>query len=316
LAKAFQKIHGGKKPPVSPKGAGSFSEWAYFHYGRWSFASRGWWIPDVKSKDSTSTNGKNEAPAVEDQEKTADQQLSGETADNQQSTGQEESGRTASSSETTAPTEMADSEKPLDKNDKRGEEDLNALAWFAQQNISGFVDWTKIEHPDFPEGVVEVGGFKPFYRLNPPAAEIDKLVQPHLDFLGEIEQVWPTLEFQDLKAVELAPGLYDVTCKLVNRGFLPTMPEMGRVNLEWYPIQVTLNVPADAKWIQGSRRQRVGKLDGQGGSEELRWLFQLPKPLDQEGTLSLETWSPTLHGIQAELQIKPAAATATENSDK
>lgn len=47
IAKAYRETHGGKDAPSSPSGEGSFSEWAYFHYGRWSFAARGWWIPQT-----------------------------------------------------------------------------------------------------------------------------------------------------------------------------------------------------------------------------------------------------------------------------
>ncbi|HKD37811.1 MAG TPA: M14 family zinc carboxypeptidase, partial [Pirellulales bacterium] len=47
IAEKYRKLLGGSDPPPSPAGAGSFSEWAYLQYGRWSFAARGWWIPKV-----------------------------------------------------------------------------------------------------------------------------------------------------------------------------------------------------------------------------------------------------------------------------
>lgn len=50
VAERFREIHGGKDVPGSPDGEGSFSEWAYFHFGRWSFASRGWWIPKAEGE--------------------------------------------------------------------------------------------------------------------------------------------------------------------------------------------------------------------------------------------------------------------------
>ena len=48
LAEKFRKAHGGKSPPPAVRGEGSFATWAYFHYGRWSLSTRGWWIPQVK----------------------------------------------------------------------------------------------------------------------------------------------------------------------------------------------------------------------------------------------------------------------------
>lgn len=47
MARAYQEIRAGADAPAPPDGEGSFTEWAYFHYGRWSFAARGWWIPKV-----------------------------------------------------------------------------------------------------------------------------------------------------------------------------------------------------------------------------------------------------------------------------
>ncbi|MEX2215866.1 MAG: M14 family metallopeptidase [Phycisphaeraceae bacterium] len=50
LAEKYRDLHGGKDAPASPKGEGSFSEWAYFHYGRWSFAARGWWVAKAEEE--------------------------------------------------------------------------------------------------------------------------------------------------------------------------------------------------------------------------------------------------------------------------
>lgn len=51
IAKRYRTLHGGKDCPESPAGAGSFSDWAYLQYGRWSFAARAWWIPPASKKD-------------------------------------------------------------------------------------------------------------------------------------------------------------------------------------------------------------------------------------------------------------------------
>jgi hypothetical protein len=49
LGKVYREIHAAKDLPAEPPGKGSFSEWAYFQYGRWSLACRGWWIPKVEA---------------------------------------------------------------------------------------------------------------------------------------------------------------------------------------------------------------------------------------------------------------------------
>src|SRR5262249_26514033 len=47
IAEKYRKLLGASDPPPSPAGEGSFSEWAYMQFGRWSFAARGWWIPKI-----------------------------------------------------------------------------------------------------------------------------------------------------------------------------------------------------------------------------------------------------------------------------
>lgn len=48
----YNKIVGTKDAPPSVEPGGSFNQWAYFHFGRLSFSTPGWWAPMVKG-DST-----------------------------------------------------------------------------------------------------------------------------------------------------------------------------------------------------------------------------------------------------------------------
>lgn len=45
ISEQFKSITGFADAPESKKGEGSFNEWAYYHYGRWSFSSPSWWPP-------------------------------------------------------------------------------------------------------------------------------------------------------------------------------------------------------------------------------------------------------------------------------
>ncbi len=47
IAEKYRKLLGAADAPQSPSGEGSFAEWAYYQFGRWSFGARGWWIPTV-----------------------------------------------------------------------------------------------------------------------------------------------------------------------------------------------------------------------------------------------------------------------------
>ncbi|MDZ4780871.1 MAG: M14 family metallopeptidase, partial [Planctomycetia bacterium] len=61
LAERFQKAHGGADAPESATYDGSFVRWAYFHYGRWSLASRAWWPPKTEITPPPTT-GEGEPP--------------------------------------------------------------------------------------------------------------------------------------------------------------------------------------------------------------------------------------------------------------
>ncbi|KKK64612.1 hypothetical protein LCGC14_2982430, partial [marine sediment metagenome] len=84
LAEQYAEIHGGEDPPESPKGEGSLSEWAYFHYGRWSLGCRGWWIPKVETEAET------------DDEKTSDDETSEEETSKEEASDDEASDDEAS----------------------------------------------------------------------------------------------------------------------------------------------------------------------------------------------------------------------------
>ena len=243
LAERYRKLHGGKDAPPSPAGEGSFSQWAYFHYGRWSLAARGWWIrkietekPDnAKTDDQESGEKKNDAKA--DEVKKAEAKKSTET---------------------------------------RGATEVNALRWFEREQIDGFVPWKTIDHPDFPNKTVEVGGFKPFVLLNPPAKELDALAEKHSQFIVEFLKLLPKLELADVKVEPLGGGVHRISCEVLNSGYLPTMSEMGQINGTAYPLQIELQLPEKTTFLKGTPRAEVARLAGRGGKAELTWLIRAP----------------------------------------
>lgn len=284
LAEAFRKLHGGKSPPASPAGEGSFSEFSYFHFGRWTFASRGWWIPPVEKSDKAG-------------EKPADPKPEAKPAESETKPAEAKPDDTKPAE--TKPAEAKSAQ--LDKDDKRGADELAAIAWFASQGISGFADWQSVNHPDFPGKEVEVGGIKPLFLLNPPEKLIQPLVQPHVSFLAELARKWPKLEVREIKAIDQGNGLIDVRCKIVNVGSLPSMPEIGSVNRQWYPTQVKLVGADGAKMIEGSHRTSVGKLDENGGSKEVRWVFLMDPA--STASLKIQVSSPTLHSVEVGVEL-------------
>ena len=263
VAERYRKIHGGDDAPTSPKGAGSFSEWAYFHFGRWSLGASAWWPPKVPATNS-----------VADEDKNNDEE--GE-ANSVSSAGDKDAENRAA-------------KKPAD--DKGGEEQLNALRWLDREGVDGFVDWMPIEHPDFEGKQVEVGGWKPFYRLNPPAQKLDELGDKHFQFLVELTELLPQVKIHTTKVASLGGGVYRITAGIINRGYLPTASEMGELSRRVYPLQIVIELPNRAEFIHGPARKRLDRLVGNGGSTEQTWIVRLPDR--QPTTATLRVWAPAV----------------------
>ncbi|MCE9545532.1 MAG: hypothetical protein K8T25_08450 [Planctomycetia bacterium] len=264
LAERYRKILGRDDAPDSPAGAGSFSEWAYFHYGRWSLGARAWWIPAAAEKKTDA------------KEKTAD-------------TKEKKKGDVAS-----------DAKKPA--TDTRGADDLAALRWLKSQGIDGFVDWHPIKHPDFPNQKVEVGGFKPFYRLNPPAKELDALGEKHCDFIIDLLGRLPHVKLNEVKVEPLGANTYRITATAINSGYLSTVSEMGRIAEKDYPVQIELSAPKDTDFLQGNRRSMIGKIEGEGGKVEQVWTVRFPKQRPEN--ISVRIWAPAVGADEKKVSLK------------
>ena len=248
-AEKYREILDADDAPESPNGEGSFTDWAYFHYGRWSLACRGWWIPEIETEEE-------------------DTETETETEEDEAGEDEEESDE-----------------------DERGADELNALAWFEKQGINGFVDWKPIEHPDFPDRKVEVGGFKPFLRTNPPADQLEPLAEKHGRFVRELVEMFPRLEISELKAEPLGAGVWRVTAAAVNRGRLPTMSRMGRTSRQLQGLQMQITLPRGASLVTGYPRVGISTLAPDGGRQEKSWLVTAPS--GKPASVRVRVWSPS-----------------------
>ncbi len=234
IGELYRELHGGTDSPTPPEGKGSVSDWAYFHYGRWSLASRAWWIPKSVPEDAG-----------------------------------------ASSS------------------DSRGRDDLRALAWFASQGIDGFVPWRSIEHPDFPGRRVQIGGFKPYLRTNPPLSELDGLDGKHVDFFRQLTDKFPRLRIPDIRTESLGGGIWRVKATVVNEGTLPTFPQMGEISRQTQPVQIAIELPDGAALLTGYARRQLPRLAGNGGHVTETFLIRF-EPERVEGRIRLRAWAPSV----------------------
>jgi hypothetical protein len=235
----YRKLAEPRDPPASGDGEGSFVKWAYFHYGRWAFESRAWWVPKVGG-------------AVKASAKEGD--------------GEERSTPPAQAS----PRREGGEQKP----DARTGDLIHALKWFEQNNIPAFAPWTEVKHPDFADRKVEVGGLKPFYLINPPADRLDALAETHYKFIAEVAGLLPTVSISDVKTEPLGGQTFRITATFLNSGYLPTMSAMGRTNRAPYPLNVTLNLPQGTTLLTGHPRIQLAPIPGSGGQQEQVWIVR------------------------------------------
>lgn len=259
LGEVYQKLLGAKDPPSPPTARGSFSQWAYFQFGRWSLGARAWWIPGAESDDKKAA----EPPADKGAKKPADRA-------------------------------GAD----------RGKDDLGALAWFSRQKIDGFVPWKKIDHPDFPGKTVEVGGFKPFVRLNPPVGELVGLTDKHYQFVVRLAESLPRLVIDEAKTTHLGNKTWRIAVKVRNEGYLPTMSRMGKVVEQVPPIQLVVDLPPGSKLLTGSPRTELPPLAGKGGTAEHAWLVLFA---NEPSEVRVRAYSAAVGSVARQVRLEAAS---------
>ncbi len=228
-----------KNAPQMPPTGGSFTNWAYFHYGRFSFATPGWVAPETTTIQDTT---------AEQTEKTGNRK-SRESEDNY---------------------------------------DHRYIAWAESVGIHDyFVDWTPIEHPDFPGMRAEVGGFKPWVRYNPPAEYLELPVQEHLAFLVNLSSYWPKLEFQAVRTEKLENQVYRITGRVVNTGYLPTHTQLGDRTRWVRQIRNRVLLAEGQEMLLGIDRTFHGALQP-GEAIDFSWLVR------GQGQIILEAASPMI----------------------
>ncbi|MFN4761952.1 M14 family metallopeptidase [Gillisia sp. Q332] len=216
---------------------GDYFQWAYFHFGRLSFSTPGWWVPEVKLEiqDSTETKKVKVTP------------------------------------------------------------ETNFLAWAEKEDLKNiFIPWQEVNHPDFPNQKVEVGGIKPFVMVTPPYRMVDSIAENHTNFIVKLAEIQPKLEFHNFKTEKLSGGLTRITVDLLNNSPLPTHSELGERSRWLQKLQVTLS--KDKKDIlAGNTIKLVDKL-GAYEKETLSWIVK------GGGTVTIKVGAP--HTGYATMNVK------------
>ena len=74
---------------------------------------------------------------------------------------------------------------------------LHLIKWSDDKlNRKGFVDWQSFKHPSL--GNVEIGGFVPYIKINPPTLEIEKILDVQTNFCIELMKRVAELKVKDI----------------------------------------------------------------------------------------------------------------------
>ena len=139
-------------------------------------------------------------------------------------------------------------------------EDAKWLAYSDEHRAGeGFVDWAPFDHPQL--GTVEIGGFVPGFRVNPPEAELPRLADEQTAFLARLLPLLPDLVVDEPTAERVGDGLWRVRMRLSNPGYLPTHSAIALKARRVIPIVVQISTPQDrivsGQRSAGSRRSRA-----------------------------------------------------------
>ncbi|RDB05013.1 M14 family metallopeptidase [Runella aurantiaca] len=265
-----------KDAPTMPQTRGNFSQTAYYHAGRYSFTTPGWWTPKVEAPRDTTKRAAATAPTTPSP--TAPAATGGPAGG-----GGRMGGGGAAVATSTA---------------NASEDDARFLKWADKEKLTGvYVDWKTIQHPDFPGQKVEVGGIVPFSKLNPPVSYLTAAADKHVKFLTGLGAQMPEIQLVNVKTESLGNGLTRITATVINKGLMPTYAEIGDRVRFVQKVKTELKLGAGQAIVSGKRLNLRAAL-ASDESEEYTWL------VSGTGKLTIETGCPTAGVKSADVTLK------------
>jgi hypothetical protein len=247
--------------PATRTPAGAFFEYGYYQFGVPSFSTPGWGLEPAPGGQPGSSGG--------------------------------------DASQDAAPSQAAEPAAPVGRGGRRGGggppapagrggrqggppaaapsgDDASGSATFDRRLVQGvsdgFLAWTPFTHPTL--GAVEIGGFKPYAIINPPAGRIDALGRSHAEFAIYLTSLFPKIGVADLTAEPLGAGLYRIKAEVVNTGYLPTATAHGVTSRSVAPVMVQLDVAPDAIVSGDPKTNFIATLAGSGRRQAYQWIVR------------------------------------------
>lgn len=176
--------------------------------------------------------------------------------------------------------------------------DESLLKWADENNVElAFIPWQPIDHPNFPNNKVEVGGVNTAIHLNPPSVFLDSAIIKHNAFLTRIASLCPQLQIGNEKLEKLDEGLFRITIEFFNSGLFPTNTEIAdklKVNSK---LKVKVYTDNNQKLLSGNKVTFL-KVMQSGERKEMSWL------VSGFGECKIEVGSETTNKIVKKFNLK------------
>jgi hypothetical protein len=147
------------------------------------------------------------------------------------------------------------------------------LKWIDEKNEGkGFVNWTKFSHKQL--GEVEIGGFQPHLRINPPPDQIPELSENHAKFALYLASQFAEITMDEPQVKKLSSDIFQIKIKIHNQGQFPYSTAMGQRTRNITPIVLRLKFEDDEtmKLFGGSKRIDLPTLEA-GAEKEYKWII-------------------------------------------
>ncbi|MCD6451389.1 MAG: hypothetical protein J7L64_03340 [Acidobacteria bacterium] len=266
--------------PAKPMAEGDFTAWGYFQYGVPSFTVDIFAIPKEQKKE-----GKKGELTVE--------KLSKMSSEEFLALGPEKIGAFLKSIDAPpmmkpemvinmvkmgriTPKQMAEMIKKQGMGRKKKKTEAKEgyiLKWIDKElGGKGFIPWKPFHHPTL--GEVEIGGFVPYVKIDPPERLIEKLISPNATFILKIAEKLPEVKIAEVKVEKKGKSIYQLTAYIRNEGYFPTAFRQGVRAKAVYPIFVSLELSKGQKLLAGDKSSRISSLAGAGGFRKYKWLIK------------------------------------------
>jgi hypothetical protein len=167
-------------------------------------------------------------------------------------------------------------ELPEDETDETTEpRDKEEAGWLAYSDRDrdghGFIEWTPFEHHQL--GTVEIGGWVPGFKMNPPDDVVADLIPLHTTWVADMAERQARIKAIGPEIEPLGGGLVRVRLGLQNTGVTPTRTHQATRTRVMRPINVRIDVPAE-QLVQGRPLEQIERIKP-GELITLEWMIRL-----------------------------------------